>query len=76
LAKVAGLAKESSVDVNTFLVEAASPHAGIIEATRKQNSDLIVMASHGCGGAFAIRLYKQTVEQRRQLYLIAFPVWH
>jgi nucleotide-binding universal stress UspA family protein len=43
-------ASEPDVTVTTECIDGASAAEGIIEAARRQNADLIVMASHGRSG--------------------------
>jgi nucleotide-binding universal stress UspA family protein len=55
LDRVANAAKHAGVPCDTIQVQDVQPYEGII-ATVTRGCDLIVMASHGCGGLSAIVL--------------------
>jgi nucleotide-binding universal stress UspA family protein len=55
LDRVANAAKQAGVPCDTIQVQDVQPYEGII-ATVTRGCDLIVMASHGCGGLSAIVL--------------------
>ena len=52
LDRVANAAKQAGVPCDTIQVQDVQPYEGII-ATVTRGCDLIVMASHGCGGLFS-----------------------
>jgi nucleotide-binding universal stress UspA family protein len=56
LARAAGRAREQGVSASEELVESPHAHEAIIETAQANEADLIVMASHGRGGAKAIVL--------------------
>ena len=50
LSRAADAAKQAGVPCDTMQVENARPYQAIIAAASDRGCDLIVMASHGCGG--------------------------
>jgi nucleotide-binding universal stress UspA family protein len=60
LAAIAKQAGAANVAVETSVLRAYSPHEAIIEAARRFDCDLIVMASHGRKGLSAVLLGSET----------------
>ena len=56
LSRAADAAKQAGVPCDTMQVENARPYQAIIAAASDRACDLIVMASHGCGGLAAVVL--------------------
>jgi nucleotide-binding universal stress UspA family protein len=56
LDRVANAAKQAGVPCDTIQVQDVQPYEGIIATVTDRGCDLIVMASHGCGGLSAIVL--------------------
>ena len=53
---MAHAAKQAGVPCDTIQVQDVQPYEGIIATVTDRGCDLIVMASHGCGGLSAIVL--------------------
>lgn len=62
LAKLCDMARGAGVACECVLVRGESPSAEIVVEARDRGCDLIVMASHGRGGAEAVILASETVK--------------
>ena len=62
LSRAADAAKQAGVPCDTMQVENARPYQAIIAAASDRGCDLIVMASHGCGGLAAVVLGSVTTK--------------
>jgi len=62
LADVSKLANACGVQCQVLQVERAHPHEAIIDVARRENCDLIVMASHGRRGLAAVLLGSVTAK--------------
>lgn len=62
LEKARILAEESNVTAQVIHIENYSPAAGILEAAKSENCDLIVIASHGRRGVTKLLLGSQAAE--------------